>query len=112
MGLVRTTVLLALAAALAAASGSAQLAGPRQAPTYHKLAEIPVGGSGGWDYLALDETTDRFYLSHGSAFSVVDVKAGKIIGSIADTPGAHGMAIAPGSTEASRLTGSKTRSAW
>lgn len=95
MGLVRTTVFLALAA-LAPASVPVQLAGPRQVSSYHELAEIPVGGKGGWDYLTLDETTDRLYLSHGTAFSVVDVKAGKVVGSIADTAGAHGMAIAPG----------------
>jgi hypothetical protein len=111
MGFIRTTVFLALAA-LAAASGPAQLAGPRPAPSYHELAEIPVGGKGGWDYLTLDETTDRLYLSHGTAFSVVDVKAGKVVGYIADTAGAHGMAIAPGWSEASRPTGLRTGSAW
>jgi YVTN family beta-propeller protein len=66
-------------------------------PTYAAAGEIRVGGEGGWDYLALDEATSRLYVAHATSFAVVDTKAGALVGTIADTPGAHGIAFVPGS---------------
>jgi YVTN family beta-propeller protein len=66
------------------------------APTYVPIAEVPVGGEGGWDYLTLDEATSRLYVAHSTSYAVVDAKANSLAGTIADTPGAHGFAIAPG----------------
>jgi DNA-binding beta-propeller fold protein YncE len=62
---------------------------------YKALNKIKIGGSGGWDYLVFDPSSDRIFVSHGNQVEVVDAKAGKLVGSIPDTPGVHGIAVAP-----------------
>jgi DNA-binding beta-propeller fold protein YncE len=57
--------------------------------------EFPIGGEGGWDYLTADSAARRLYVSHGTRVEVVDVDAGKVIGTIPDTPGVHGIALVP-----------------
>ena len=63
--------------------------------TYHFLKEIPVGGRAQWDYLKVDAEAHRLYLSHGVKVDVIDLDKGTVIGSIEDTPGVHGIALAP-----------------
>ena len=65
------------------------------APAYHLLKEIPVPGDEGWDYLCVDVTARRPYVTHGSKIVVMDLDAETIVGEIADTPGVHGFAVAP-----------------
>jgi len=62
---------------------------------YKITRKIAVGGEGGWDYLNVDGASSRIYASHGSVAVVVDIKTGKVIGSIPDTKGIHGIALAP-----------------
>jgi DNA-binding beta-propeller fold protein YncE len=57
------------------------------------VRHIPIGGTGGWDYTAIDSVARREYVSHGNSVEVVDVDAGKVVGLIPDTPGVHGIAI-------------------
>src|SRR5580693_2737675 len=61
---------------------------------YHKAQEIVLGGEGGWDYLTLDAVARRLYISRAAQVVVVDPDSGKVIGTIADTPGVHGIAVA------------------
>ena len=76
------TMLLA-AVALAAGSG------------YHVVTTYKVGGDGGWDYLTTDAEARRVYISRGTHVMVLDADSGKGVGDIADTPGVHGIALAP-----------------
>src|SRR5437016_2418088 len=62
---------------------------------YHFLKEIPVGGDGGWDYLSLDPAARRLYVSHATKIVVIDLDKNAVAGEIADTPGVHGLAVAP-----------------
>lgn len=62
---------------------------------YRLVGEIPIGGDGGWDYLSVDAAARRLYVTHGGAVVVVDIDKGAVAGSIADTPGVHGFALAP-----------------
>ena len=62
---------------------------------YKVLNKIKIGGTGGWDYLTVDETNRRLYVSHGSAVEVVDPDAGKVVGKIDQLHGVHGIAVAP-----------------
>jgi len=62
---------------------------------YHFLKEIPVGGKAQWDYLKVDSEAHRLYLSHGTKVDVLDLDKGTVIGVIEDTPGVHGIALAP-----------------
>ncbi len=62
---------------------------------YKVVNRIHLPGEGGWDYLSVDEESGRLFLSHATVVQVVDLKTGKLIGTIEDTPGVHGIAIAP-----------------
>ena len=60
---------------------------------WHVARHTPIGGAGGWDYVAIDSAARRAYVSHGDRVEVVDVDAGKIVGLIPDTLGVHGIAL-------------------
>jgi DNA-binding beta-propeller fold protein YncE len=62
---------------------------------YHLLGEIAIGGEGLWDYLTADSAARRLYVSHATHVVVVDLDANKVVGDIPDTPGVHGIALAP-----------------
>ncbi|HWA87114.1 MAG TPA: hypothetical protein VG710_12875 [Opitutus sp.] len=62
---------------------------------YRPEAEIPLGGDGGWDYLAVDAAAHRLYVSHATKVVVIDTARNAVVGEIADTPGVHGIALAP-----------------
>jgi DNA-binding beta-propeller fold protein YncE len=64
-------------------------------PGYQVVKEIPIGGAGGWDYLIVDPVAHRLYVSHATKIVVADSDTGKIVGEIPDTPGVHGIALAP-----------------
>jgi YVTN family beta-propeller protein len=57
--------------------------------------KIPIAGQGSWDYLTVDESARRLYVSHGTQVEVLDVDSGAIVGKIENTLGVHGIAIAP-----------------
>jgi DNA-binding beta-propeller fold protein YncE len=56
---------------------------------------IPVPGDGGWDYLIVDDAARLVYISHGNQVDVLDADSYEIKGTIADTKGVHGIALAP-----------------
>jgi YVTN family beta-propeller protein len=67
-----------------------------QGTTGYKVeTRYPVPGDGGFDYVTIDSQARRLYLSHGTQVDVVDADSGKLIGTIPDTPGVHGIAIVP-----------------
>jgi DNA-binding beta-propeller fold protein YncE len=85
---------LALCAAMSVAF---TLAAPARAadPHYHLAHEVPLPGDEGWDYLAFEQGGHRLFISHGTRVLVVDTDALKVVGEVADTPGVHGIALAP-----------------
>ena len=83
--MIMKTMLIALATAFAFFQGSSG---------YKVETKYPVPGNGGFDYITIDSATRRLYVSHGTQVDVVDADNGKLIGTIADTPGVHGAAIA------------------
>src|SRR5271157_1701453 len=70
-------------------------AAPAPAGGYSVVKKIPIAGTGSWDYLSVDEAARRLYVSHGTQVEVLDVDSGAIVGKIENTPGVHGIAIAP-----------------
>jgi YVTN family beta-propeller protein len=62
---------------------------------YKIVNKIKLPGTGGWDYLSVDETYNRLFVSHGTVVVVADLKSGQLVGTIEETPGVHGIAIAP-----------------
>src|SRR5216110_3313784 len=68
---------------------------PFQAATNYKvMGRYPIPGVGGFDYVMLDSSTRRIYVSHAIQVDVLDADSGKVVGTIPDTPGVHGVAIA------------------
>ncbi|MDQ6764769.1 MAG: YncE family protein [Verrucomicrobiota bacterium] len=62
---------------------------------YQEIAQIPIGGEGGWDILTIDDAARRLYLSHASKVIMVDIDANKVVGEITDTPGVHAFIAVP-----------------
>jgi len=71
------------------------IAPARQSSGYHVVRRYPLGGDGGWDYLLLDPLSRRLYVSRGTRVVVIDADSGVPRGEIANTPGVHGVAVAP-----------------
>jgi DNA-binding beta-propeller fold protein YncE len=65
------------------------------APGYKVVQTYKLGGEGGWDYLTADASARRLYISRGTHVIVLDLDSGKQVGDIGDTPGVHGIALAP-----------------
>ncbi len=67
---------------------------PMYGAGYHVDRHIAIGGEGGWDYLAMDETLRRLFVSHGTEVDIVNVVSGKKVATIDKLEGVHGIAIA------------------
>jgi DNA-binding beta-propeller fold protein YncE len=52
-----------------------------------------VGGEGGWDYLSIDPSAPRLYVTHGTRVEVLDTSTGKLVGNISGLKGTHGVAF-------------------
>jgi len=65
------------------------------APKLTMLRTIPIGGTGGWDYICADGRARRLYLARSTHTQIVDLDTGSVLGDIADTNGVHGVALAP-----------------
>jgi WD40 repeat protein len=61
---------------------------------YKIVNKIHVPGDGGWDYLSVDEVNGRIFVSHSTVAQAMDIKTGQLAGTIPDTKGIHGIAIA------------------
>jgi DNA-binding beta-propeller fold protein YncE len=71
------------------------LMGQNAKSEYSIVTKIHLPGEGGWDYLSVDEAGSRLFVSHGSVVQVVDLKTGQLAGTVNETPGVHGIALAP-----------------
>ncbi len=54
-----------------------------------------IGGTGGTDYLVVEPSTQRVFISRSTHVMVVDGPSGKVLGDIPDTPRNHGIALVP-----------------
>ncbi len=61
---------------------------------YRLLSQVALGGEGGWDYLAFDPGTRHLFISRGDRVLVLNPQTLKVVGTIPDTAGVHGIAIA------------------
>jgi DNA-binding beta-propeller fold protein YncE len=65
------------------------------APHYRLVQQVPLPGDEGWDYLSFEQGGHRLFIAHGSRVLVVDTDKVAVVGEIDDTPGVHGIALAP-----------------
>ena len=87
-----TTVRIALCMALVALVLPSSL----DAQSFH-VQKYSIGGDGGTDYLTAEPGSGRVFVSRGSHVMVLDGIQGTVIGDITETPGTHGIALAPNS---------------
>jgi YVTN family beta-propeller protein len=64
-------------------------------PGFKISNKLPLEGGGRWDYVTVDPDAHRLYLGHATHVTVIDTESGKVVGDIPDTPGVHGVAVAP-----------------
>ena len=65
------------------------------APKYHILRHMALGGDGGWDYLTYDPAGHRLFIARSTRVMVVDVAKGALTAEVVNTPGVHGVALVP-----------------
>ena len=82
----RLLMLLVSATLLASLAGAAT--------NYELLKKVAVAGAGGWDYVIVDEAARRVYITHATQVDVMDADSLALVGTIPNTQGAHGVAIA------------------
>ena len=84
-------------ALLLAAAAMAQAAetSPIPPPDYTVSKSFPLGGVSGWDYLALEASGARLFVSRADHVDVVETVSGKLTATIPNTAGVHGIAFAP-----------------
>lgn len=74
---------------------STLLAAPVSSGGYSVIKKIPIPGQGSWDYLTVDATARRLYVSHGTQVEVLDIDSLSLVGNVPKTPGVHGVALSP-----------------
>jgi YVTN family beta-propeller protein len=89
---VRRLVAVALLGGLMA--GSMAESAPADSTALTVLQRWKLGGAGTWDYLALDASGKRLFISRSTRVDVISTESGKVIGTIPDTKGVHGIALA------------------
>lgn len=62
-------------------------------PGYKLVTSFPIPGTGTFDYVTLDSSARRLYVSHQTRIEVLDADTGQPVGVIPDTPGVHGAVI-------------------
>jgi len=58
------------------------------------LQRWKIGGEGSWDYLTFDPSSKHLFVSRSTRVDVLDTGSGKPLGSIRNTQGVHGIALA------------------
>ena len=65
----------------------------RPAGGYHIIDSLQLGGDTGWDYLTVDTSAERLFVSRGNRVQVIDLSNHRIVGEIPNTIGVHGIAL-------------------
>jgi YVTN family beta-propeller protein len=52
-----------------------------------------IASTGGWDFIAVDENSNKLYVSHGTQVNILDKTTGDSLGVILNTTGVHGIAF-------------------
>ena len=62
---------------------------------YKVLDHWKLSDAGGWDYLLIDSTAHRVYITRGDHVDAIDSTSGKLLGTITGLHGTHGVALNP-----------------
>ncbi|GAC1300736.1 MAG: hypothetical protein NVSMB15_10630 [Steroidobacteraceae bacterium] len=91
----RNLVLVVYALMQTAAGTALADTSPLPPPVYTVSRSFPVVGNGAWDYLALEASGARLFISRDDRVDVVETVSGRLAASIPNTAGVHGIAFAP-----------------
>ncbi len=84
--------LLTLGSLVLAAHSTPALA---DGPGFHVTSKQALAGDTKWDYLTMDAVSHRLYIAHSDHVDVFDTEHNKLVGSVDNTAGVHGVALAP-----------------
>jgi DNA-binding beta-propeller fold protein YncE len=56
---------------------------------------LHIGGEGAWDYVTVDASTHRLFVTRSTHTQVLDAASGKVLGDIPGQKRSHGVAIVP-----------------
>ena len=62
-------------------------------PGYHITDDFHIKSGGGWDYITVDSTSNKLYVSHGMQVNILDKTTGDSLGVISTTKDVHGIAL-------------------
>jgi hypothetical protein len=65
-----------------------------QSSNFHLIRNVPLGGTGSWDYVTVDPDAKRVYLPRTTDIWVINEVTGKVIAQVPDMKGIHGVALA------------------
>src|SRR5580700_11195972 len=69
---------------------------PSGAQSGYKPAQVfHIPGSADWDYLTVDESSNKLYVTHWTSVDIRNKFTGDPIAVIPNTTGVHGVALAP-----------------
>lgn len=68
---------------------------PVHATMLEKSDRWVIGGTGGWDYLTIDAPAHHLFVTRSDHVLVLDSRSCRTVGTIPDTEGVHGVALAP-----------------
>ena len=88
-------LLVACALSMADAGAARAQSSPIPQANYAVAGSWRLGGNGGWDYLALEASGGRLFVSRGDHVDVIETISGRLAGTIPRTAGVHGIAFAP-----------------
>jgi hypothetical protein len=64
-------------------------------PSNYAVAErVTIGGTGGWDFITLDQFRQRLFIPRGDRVQVWSIESKQVLSEIPGTAGVHGVAIA------------------
>ena len=89
--LASATIALSLLGLAIAPDVSAQAATGKPG-AYHIVARYVIGGEGGWDYLRVDTTAHRLFVTRNNRVSTVDLATGKVLAELPGLNKGHGAA--------------------
>jgi DNA-binding beta-propeller fold protein YncE len=93
----RSILLLLLAVAPSLAAQSSR--------SYEITHTYNIGGGGGWDYVIPDAPNHRLFIGRQNRVMVVDMNNGRLIAEVAGINGAHGTALASGTSRGFATSG-------
>ena len=63
--------------------------------TWQVVNTFHVGGEGGWDYVTVDASQHRFFVTRSTHTQAIDEQTGKVLGDIPGQVRSHGVALVP-----------------